>query len=150
MASPVNATSGTSNKTGGTTATITVTCPAKSVIVLCIQSDVTTSASAFTNSMLADTSGILWGPQHFGSAGISNAPGSTAPNYALCDVWVGIALTALTAATVTVTASATVDAWALTYTSWTGCAGTLVDPNLSAPFTATHTNSGGGAAVQVS
>jgi len=142
MTSPTGDHSGVTSHTGGTTGTISVTASAGTQIVLAIQSDITSSGTAFTNSMSADTSGIVW--QHIGSAGISDEP-STTNTYSLIDVWLGYTASALSATPVKVTASATIDAWAIAYRSYTGCAASPLDPNASLPVEATHETSGGGA-----
>jgi hypothetical protein len=141
MTGPVGDHFGVTSHTGGTTGTISVTASAGTQIVLAIQSDITSSGTAFTNSMSGDTSGVVW--QHIGSAGISNEP-STSNTYSLIDVWLGKTVSALSGATVTVTASTTIDAWAIAYRSYTGCAASPLDPNASLPVEAIHETSGGG------
>jgi hypothetical protein len=143
MTSPVRDSThqGTTSHTGGTTGTISVTCSAGAIVVLAITSDITSSGSAFTNSMAGDTSGLAW--THVGSAGQSDVSSTT--SYSLVDVWIGKATGALTAATVTVTASTTVDDWAISYSSYTGQASSPLDPSGTLPVEFTH-NTGGIAA----
>jgi hypothetical protein len=52
---------------------------------------------------------------------------------------------ALSSVTVTVTASTTIDSWAIAYRRYTGCAASPLDPDTSLPVEATHETSGGGA-----
>ena len=145
MASPVRDGSnhGTASGTGGTAHTISVTCAAGATIVLMCQSDVTTSLSAYTQSMSADTSGIVW--THVGDTGLSAYPGTTT-TYALLSVFVGTSAGALSGATVKMTSSSVVDSWTLEYSSYTGATG--VDPNGALPVIANHAQAGGGQAVQ--
>ena len=143
MTSPIRdgTNAATNAGTGGTSHTISVTCSAGATVVLAQQADITTGGSPFTNSMASDTSGIVW--THVGSAGISDEP-STSGTYSLIDVWVGKSSGALSAKTVTMTSSTTLDSWVLGYSSYTGAASSLLDPNSSLPVTATPTTTGGG------
>lgn len=110
--------------TGGTAGTIAVTTNfANAFIVLLVQ--VGTTGAAVTTSVAG--AGLTWTKY----ASVTN----TALAFQTTDVWTAPAPTPLTAATITVTTSVTMDDMALNYLSFTGVAG--FDPNGSLPATTT-------------
>ena len=126
---------GVNSGNGGTAQTLSVSCSAGATIILAIQSDIITSTTPHTNNMSSDTSGIVW--THLTSEGQAD-PRATSNVYSLTDIWVGFSYIALSAKTVTVTASTTLDDWAVAYSSYLGSVG--YDPSISFPALAFSNN----------
>jgi len=139
MPAPVLDRHGNSSSSGGTTTTISVTTGAPDTLVL-VTTAVGGTTTTLTPSLSISGGGLAWSTIGFPVSGAMAAGVLTT-----VQMWRAFAASQLTAQTITVTSTATIDDASSVYASFTGAyAASPIDPNAGAVVTTLH-NTGGSA-----